>query len=219
VGAVSGTSAAAPIRLPIHGAFHDDHFTMTMTHTTRMLVFLLVLGEFAAAGTPTLPRQRDANPVEQRRVQQERPTDPLFDRQFVATDDPAFMLAAIESARQGVIDARSAAEVLRKDELREAAVRIERQNESTRGALEAIAKRKGWRLPEGNPRRATTLTASGDTRAAADFIVNQISYHQTTLAQFRAQIAGAGDADLKRALRDSVPGYQKNLDLLLRLKL
>jgi hypothetical protein len=199
-----------------------NHFItrpMTTIQSTLVLAPLLLLGQFVAAETTTLPRQRDANPVEERRAQQERPTDPLFDRQFVATDDPAFVLGAIESTRQGVIDAQSAAEAFRKDELREAAALIERQNESTRDRLEAIAKRKGWRIPEGNPQRATTLTAGGDTRAAADFIVNQISYHQSTLAQFRAQLAGDGDAELKRVLSDSVPGYQKNLDLLLRLKL
>jgi predicted outer membrane protein len=192
---------------------------MTMPNTILTLALFLLLGQVAVAETTTLPRQRDANPVQQRSVQQERPIDPLFDRQFVATDDPAFVLGAIESSRQGVIDARNAAERLRKDDLREAATRIERQNESTRQKLETLAKRKGWRLPEANPQRASTLPASGDTRTAADFIVNQISYHQITLAQFRAQLAGEGDDELKRALRDTLPGYQKNLDLLLRLKL
>ena len=45
----------------------------------------------------TLPRQRDGNPVESRPVLQERPTDPLFDRPMVATDDQAFVLGAIEN--------------------------------------------------------------------------------------------------------------------------
>jgi predicted outer membrane protein len=208
---VSGSPAAAPIR-----ARHLQ--TMTMPNTIMTLALLLLLGQVAAADT-TLPRQRDANPVQQRAAGQENPTDPLFDRQFVATDDPAFVLGAIESSRQGVIDARSAAELLRKEELRKAATSIERQNEATRTRLETLAKRKGWRMPESNPQRATTLPASGDARTAADFIVNQISYHETTLAQFRAQLGGQGDAELKRALSDSLPGYQKNLDLLLRLKL
>lgn len=192
---------------------------MNMTNIFLTLALLLLLGEVAVAETTTLPRQRDANPVEQRAAGQERPTDPLFDREFVATDDPAFILGAIESSRQGVVDARSAAEILRNPELRDAATRIEKQNESTRARLETLAKRKGWRLPEGNPGRATTLPASGEARTSADFIINQISYHQITLAQFRAQLSGKGDDELKRALRDSVPGYQKNLDLLLRLKL
>ena len=190
-----------------------------MPNTLLTLALLLLLGQFAAAETTTLPRQRDANPAQLRPAQQERPTDPLFDRPFVATDDGAFVLGAIESSRQGVIDARSAAGLLRQEELRDAATRIERQNEATRTTLETLARRKGWRVPEGNPRRATTLAASGDTRTAADFIINQISHHQTTLAQFRAQLEGEGDDELKRALRESLPGYQKNLDLLLRLKL
>jgi predicted outer membrane protein len=190
----------------------------TFPNTLMTLALLLLLGQVAAAES-SLPRQRDANPAQQRPAGQEKPTDPLFDRKFVATDDPAFVLGAIESSRQGVIDARSAAKLLRKDELRSAAASIARQNEATRTKLETLAKQKGWRLPEGNPQRATTLPASGDARTAADFIVNQISYHETTLAQFHAQLDGSGDAELKRALRDSVPGYQKNLDLLLRLKL
>lgn len=192
---------------------------ITLPRSILTLALLLLLGRTAVAETTTMPRQRDANPVDQRAVGQERPTDPLFDREFVATDDPAFVLGAIESSRQGVFDARSAAEQLRKEELRTAAASIERQNESTRTRLESLAKRKGWRLPEGNPQRATTLPATGEARTAANFIVNQISFHEATLAQFRAQLGGSGDAELKRALRDSLPGYQKNLDLLLRLKL
>jgi len=182
-------------------------------------IALALLFASSPTGETTLPRHRDANPVEQRPVQQESPTDPLFDRQFVATDDPAFVLGAIESSRQGVIDARSAEETLRKPQLREAAARIERQNEATRMRLETLAKRKGWRLPEGNPGRVSTSPTSGETRAGANFIVNQISFHQTTLAQFRAQLGGKGDAELKRALRESLPGYQKNLELLLQLEL
>jgi hypothetical protein len=189
-----------------------------MPNILMMLALLLLLGRSAVAET-TLPRQRDANPVQQRPSGQETPIDPLFDGKFVATDDPAFVLAAIESSRQGVIDARSAAELLRKEDLRNAATTIERQNEATRSKLETIAKRKGWRVPDGNPQRATTLPASGDARTAADFIVNQISFHEITLEQYRAQLAGNGDAELKRALRESLPGYQKNLELLLRLKL
>jgi hypothetical protein len=54
---------------------------------------------------------------------------------------------------------------------------------------------------------------------SADFIVNQIRLHQTTIAQFRAQSAGNGDAELRRVLREALPGYQKNLEMLLGLKL
>ena len=56
-------------------------------------------------------------------------------------------------------------------------------------------------------------------RTNADFIVNQIAHHESTVDQFRAQIGGKGDAELKRVLRDALPGYQKNLELLLGLKL
>jgi hypothetical protein len=37
--------------------------------------------------------------------------------------------------------------------------------------------------------------------------------------QFRAQIGGKGDPELRRALREALPGYQKNLEMLLGLKL
>ena len=189
------------------------HFTLSMT-----LALMLLLGHNAVAQT-TMPRQQDANPVEQRPAAQQNPTDPLFDRAIVATDDPAFVLGAIESTRQGVTDARDAAEVLRSADLRDAASKIAKQNETTRSRLEALAKRKGWRVPDTNPQRTSTLASAGDARTAANFIINQISAHETTLAQFRAQLGGKGDAELKRALRDSMPGYQKNLDLLLSLKL
>jgi hypothetical protein len=58
----------------------------------------------------------------------------------------------------------------------------------------------------------------GSFRANANFIVGQITYHESTLAHYRAQIAGKGDAQLKRTLREAVPGYEKNLELLLKLK-
>ena len=90
---------------------------------------------------------------------------------------------------------------------------------STLEHLEAIAGRKGWRLPQGNPVRTGTVPVTSATRTSADFIINQIATHESTIDQFRAQLAGKGDAELKRALRDAVPGYQKNLEMLLGLKL
>jgi hypothetical protein len=151
--------------------------------------------------------------------QQGTPTDPLFDKALVATDEPAFVLSVIESTRQGELEARSAAEALSKPELREAATRIGRQNGSTRARLEVLAKSKGWRLPEENPDRASTLPAGSEARTAANFIMQQISFHENTVAQFRAQLNGSGDQDLKRELREAMPGYQHNLEMLLRLKL
>lgn len=184
-------------------------------------IALVLLYATAPAEEVSLPRQRDANPVEQRAVQQEQPIDPLFARPQVATDDPAFVLGAIESTRQGAVDARAAAQMLGQPQLREAAGKIARQNEAARQRLEALAKRKGWRIPESNPDRSTTVpdSDSGAARSGANFIIHQISYHENTLAQYRAQLGGGGDADLKRALRETLPGYQKNLELLLRLKL
>jgi hypothetical protein len=173
----------------------------------------------AVAGQTTLPRHRDADPVEQRSTPESQPTDPYFDRKFVATDDAAFVLSAVESTRQSAVDASTAETALRKAALRNAAKVIGRHNEETRARLESIAKRKGWRLPDHNPDRATTLPKTGETRAAANFIVNQISFHENTVAQFEAQLAGNGDAELKRELRASLPGFRKNLDLLLQLKL
>lgn len=96
---------------------------MTMPNALLTQARMLLLGQVAAADT-SLPRQRDAKPVQQRPAGQETPTDALFER-----------------------------------------------------------------LPEGNPQ------------------------------QFQAQTAGDGGPELERALRDSVPGYRKNPDLLLRLKL
>jgi hypothetical protein len=151
--------------------------------------------------------------------QQGVPTDPLFDKPYVATDEPAFVLSVIESTRQGELDARSAAETLSKQELRDAAARIGRQNGATRARLEILAKSKGWRMPEKNPDRVPTVPEGKVTRTDANFIVQQISFHETTLSQFRAQLNGAGDTDLKRELREAIPGYEKNLEMLLRAKL
>lgn len=184
-----------------------------MTGTVALLLL------FAAEDTTTLPRRADVPYVEQRPSEQENPTDPLFDQKRIATDDPAFVLAAIESSRQGIVDARSARQLIRNQKLRDAAEKIGRQNEATRARLEAIATAKGWRVPDGNAQRETTLPVAGETRTAAHFIVSQIAVHEATIAQYRAQLDGKGDAELKRALRAQLPGYQENLNLLLALKL
>jgi len=179
---------------------------------------LLILLAEAPASQTTLPRHPDPDPVEQQTTRQGTPTDPLFDRAQAATDDAAFILGAVESARQSVIEARSAASELQSPELRAAASRIEKQNEATSRKLEELAAAKGWRLPEGNPGRMSTFDAATPARANANFIVSQISFHESTVAQFRAQLSGNGDAALKRTLRGALPGYEKNLDLLLTLK-
>ena len=182
-----------------------------------MIETLALLFVLSDVSTPTLPRHGDVVPVDERPSGQEHPTDPLFDREYVATDDPAFVLLAVESAWQGIMDARSAKGVLRNAYLVDAAERIRRQNESAYQRLEALAKDKGWRLPADNPQRASTFQTGSEARTAANFIVSQIATHQATIAQFRAQLGGKGDAQLKRALRDTLPGYQENLDLLLHL--
>lgn len=163
------------------------------------------------------PQQNQDVPQPQ---QQGTPTDPLFDKAHVATDESAFVLTAIESARQGELDARWTAEKSGSAELRDAAARIGRQNSATRARLEVLAKAKGWRTPQKNSERTPTLPAGEvATRNDANFIVQQISIHEATVAQFRAQLNGNGDQDLKRELREALPGYQKNLELLLRVKL
>jgi hypothetical protein len=181
-------------------------------------LFLLAGGQ----GQTTLPRHPDPDPVEQQSTRQGEPTDPWFDRAYVATDDPAFVLTAVENARQGVIDARGAEGALANSDLRAAAEKIRRQNEATSRKLEELAKAKGWRLPASNPGRTSAVagdaSGTGSFRANANFIMGQITYHESTLAHYRAQIAGKGDAQLKRMLRDAVPGYEKNLEMLLTLK-
>jgi hypothetical protein len=184
-----------------------------MLNAMALMIFLAE----APANQTTLPRHPDPDPVTQQSRPGE-PTDPWFDRAHGATDDAAFILGAVESARQGVTDARTAAGGLQKAELREAAARIQKQNEATAQQLEKLASSKGWRLPEENPGRTSTLNGAGTARANANFILAQISYHQNTLEQYRAQLSGDGDPQLKRALRGALPGYEKNLDLLLTLK-
>ena len=181
-------------------------------------LFLLAGGQ----GQTTLPRHPDPDPVEQQVHRDGEPTDPWFDRQYVATDDPAFMLTAVENARQGVIDARGAETGLSDAQLRSAAEKIRQQNEATSRKLEDLAKSKGWRLPQANPARAGTVSdngkGAGPARFNANFILGQIAYHQNTLAHYRAQLGGKGDPQLKRTLREAVPGYEKNLDMLLKLR-
>ena len=60
---------------------------------------------------------------------------------------------------------------------------------------------------------------TSDARTSAIFIINQIACHENLVATFRAQIAGKGDAQLKRELRAALPGYQQNLQMLPGLKL
>jgi|SRR5688572_4012465 predicted outer membrane protein len=189
-------------------------------------VALVLLLAAQSPDQTTLPRHPDPDPVEQQSSREGEATDPYFDREYVATDDPAFVLSAVENARQGVIDARSAAAATGNPELRAAAEKIGAQNEATSRKLEKVASVKGWRLPQPNPARTSSVNGGRDgngnradtVRANANFIVHQISFHQSTMAQYRAQIAGKGDADLKRALSEALPGYQKNLERLLELK-
>ena len=186
-----------------------------------VLASLYLLANTPASQT-TLPRHPDPDPVENQAQRAGEPTDPWFDRAYVATDDPAFVLTALENARQGVIDARGAEGGLGNAELRAAAEKIRKQNETTSQKLEELAKAKGWRLPAANPGRTSAVAGDasgmGSSRANANFIMGQITYHESTLAHYRAQIAGKGDAQLKRTLREAVPGYEKNLQLLLTLK-
>jgi len=181
-------------------------------------VALMLLFADAPPDQTTLPRHPDPDPVERKANREGEPTDPWFDRNYVATDDPAFILSAVENARQGAHDAQSAADSLADPELRATAQKIGAQNEAISRKLEKLASRKGWRLPDQNPARQATLGAASPVRNNASFILSQISFHENTVAQYRAQIAGKGDADLKRTLEEALPGYQKNLDLLLTLK-
>ena len=180
---------------------------------------LIVLLAETPANQPTMPRQADS-PKENAPPQHAGlPADPLFDKPLTASDDAAFVRAAVESGRQGLLDARAGESGLSTPELRSAASKITAHQDSTLSKLEAIARKKGWELPPGNPGRAGTVVTGSPVRMSADFIVNQIRLHQTTIAQFRAQAAGQGDAELRRVLREALPGYQKNLEMLLGLKL
>jgi predicted outer membrane protein len=189
-----------------------------------LAVATLLLLAGAPTDQTTLPRHPDPDPVAQQARRDGEPTDPWFDRGYVAVDDPAFVLAAVENARQGVMDARGAESGLESAELRAAAQQIRRQNEATSKKLEQMATRKGWRMPQANPTRGSSVHADTVTngtvsaRVNANFILSQIAFHQNTLSHYRAQLAGKGDAELKRTLREAVPGYQKNLELLLTVK-
>jgi len=181
-------------------------------------VALLLMFADAPPDQTTLPRHPDPDPVEQQSNRDGEPTDPWFQRNYVATDDPAFILSAVENARQGALDARSAESYLADPKLRAAAQKIGAQNEATGHKLEKLASTKGWRLPQANPTRQSTLPTATQARSNASFILNQISFHQNTVAQYRAQLAGQGDPELKHALKDALPGYQQNLEMLLTLK-
>jgi hypothetical protein len=184
-------------------------------------MFTIAMSLLLAATTPdttTLPRQPDPVVAAPAAARDGVPTDPLFDREYVATDDSAFILSAVETARQGIAEADSARDVLHDRTLLDVAGKIGEQNGATTRKLEELAKRKGWRLPAANSARGTQLKGTSEARSNADFIVSQLSWHQATVAQYRAQIAGKGDAELKRMLRQALPGYEKNLQLLLAAK-
>jgi len=180
-----------------------------------MTLFMLLANPPQAEATP--PRYRDTEPARQSEARTES-ADPLFDRAQVATDDPAFVLSAVEGARQSIADADAAAEWLHSPELRSAAQRISAQNKATARNLEQVAQARGWRLPQANTGRQSSLAASGSARANADFIIHQIAVHQNVVDQYRAQLTGNGDGQLKNAVRQALPGYEKNLELLLELK-
>lgn len=168
-------------------------------------------------GQATLPRQREPTQQE-RREQDGTPTDPLFDRPFVATDDPTFVRNAIEASRQGVFDAQAAGGL--GPQLESTAEVIERHYGKTRDRMEELAKRKRWPVPDEVERRTTSTeqVQQAPYRKSADFIVSQIAAHQATLRQYRAQMAGTKDPELKRALGEALAGYEQNLEMLVGLK-
>ena len=181
-----------------------------------------MLATAPSAETTTLPRQQDEKAYENTAKGRDNangtPTDPLFDRELVATDDPAFVLSAVENSRQAALDARAVAKILPAGPLRDTATSISTQNESTARKLESLAQRKGWRLPEQNPGRTPSSAPANEPRASANFIVSQITAHQATLAKYNAQIAGGRDPELRNTLQQAVPGIRKNLSRLLDAK-
>lgn len=183
------------------------------------VIALSVLLAGSPAGQTSLPRRADT-PGENAPTQEEGlPSDPLFDKPLTAQDDQAFVLAMVENLRQGLLDARAGASGLSTPALRAAAARIARQQEATLESLERVARQRGWRLPQSNPERSGTVQMETAVRTSANFIVHQIAQHQMMLRQFRAQIDGRGDAELRRALDESLPGYRRNLETLLSLQL
>jgi hypothetical protein len=184
-----------------------------------VLTLMVLLAADPPVDRATMPRQADT-PAEHAPSQRAGlPADPLFDKPLTATDDAAFVRAAVESGRQGVMDARAAQSELITPELRAAASTIGKHQERTLDKLEALARAKGWELPQANPARSGTVPVNSPVRTSADFVIHQIARHEAILEKFRAQTASEGDPELRRLLREAVPGYQKNLELLLGLKL
>ena len=153
------------------------------------------------------------------------PTDPYFDRGYVATDDPAFMLAGGRERAPGRDRcAQRGARPLDNAELRR------RRGEDRRAERGHVAQaRAGCQPPRAGacrspiPRATSSVNGSSmattmaSTRCAPmrTSSCTRSRFMRTRVAQYRAQIAGKGDADLKRALREAVPGYQRNLERLL----
>jgi len=168
-------------------------------------------------GQTTLPRQREQPPAQEGQRSLDGPTtDPLFDQPLVATDDRTFVRNAVEASRQGVFDAQAAGAL--GPQIESAAELIKRQHAETRDRLETLAKRKRWPLPDEVEGRTTTVKDAAATRKGADFIVSQIVAHQAAVKQYRAQMTGTKDADLKRALGESLQGFESNLEMLVNLK-
>jgi hypothetical protein len=181
------------------------------------LALMLLAGQGSPQETTTLPRRADADKVESQRDLPANPADPWFDKKFVATDDPTFIRNAVESGRQGIVDAR----VLTGSSslaLRSVAADIEKTNTDTTRRLESLAKTKGWPLPADVPNRTPSIKRSGAVRMNADFILSQIAYHEGVVAQYRAQLGGKGDPQLRDTLKAALPAYEKNLRTLLEVK-
>ncbi len=165
---------------------------------------------------PTAPRQPE-QPVPEQREFKGEPTDPLYDKSRVATDPQAFVLLAVENGRQAMLDARTAAGRLDNQQLREAAAVIGRHNEQATRELSELARRKGWRLPQRNPERSSTIEKTPH-RTETDFVQHQIAFHEATVSLYRAQLAGDGDPELQRVVQKTLPGYEKNLRMLLAIQ-
>lgn len=183
---------------------------------TSAALVLLFANTPAAEVDTTLPRRVDDSALKAQEARGGKSTDPWFDRQFVATDDQAFIITAVDSGRQGIADANALGDGA-SPALQSAASKIEMVSRETTGNLEKLAKKKGWRVPEQNPGLAPSVAQAGPVRSRANFVVHQIAYHQSTIQFYRAQMAGKGDTELKRLLKAALPGYEANLRTLLEL--
>ena len=131
--------------------------------------------------------------------------------------DATFLRKAIEGDRMEMASAQAALDGAQRTDTRNAARMILDDHRRSSEALQALASRKRWALPN------VAATAESDQAVAATaggagfddrFMADQIRMHREAISLYRAQASSGEDPDLRMFARDQLPHLEHHLEML-----